>query len=76
MKKTIIYCDICGNETKDSYAIDVKWWSDAGYQRYDICNECKERTWLFVSDEEIEKRNLSQRGKTFLGFLRMIFKNK
>jgi hypothetical protein len=72
MKKTTTYCDICGElaEENDTYAIDIRWWSDNGYHRYDICGDCKREADNKTGiDHPLEKRN-----RTFLGLIRKIIK--
>lgn len=71
MKTITTYCDICEKMTEknDVYAVDIKWWSDNGYHRYDVCGDCKRD-----AEKSIKKVRHAAPNQTFLGLLRKIMK--
>ncbi len=77
MRTTKIYCDVCGNETTDSYAIDFKWCNEKSYHRFDICYPCKvEADSLVTEKDKNAYKKESSKDVRFLGFLRLFHKNK
>lgn len=74
MKEILTYCDNCGNETKDGYAFDFKWCNDNAYHRFDICEECKEKSESLITDQDkVNFKKESSKDIRFLGLLRLLF---
>ena len=42
MKKTMFYCDLCGEETKLPTVVKVSWPGIIGEAHFDLCDKCRE----------------------------------
>ena len=66
MKKAIVICDLCHKEYDEKtskYASIFLNENGMAYERIDLCNECKDKMYKYITEHTTEKGGAKMDGK-------------